>query len=106
MDLSIDDIVLQRPVIGVHPINIHNLHEANDGGACKFQKTFVKTFYGEVGYYVPGGYFLSFKSFNGGHQIWNDNFEFKKGLVYTISFWLRTNTNKNPWNQGQGKVSS
>ena len=58
MDLSIDDIVLQRPVIGVHPINIHNLHEAIDGGACKFQKTFVKTFYGEVGYYVAGVIFF------------------------------------------------
>jgi hypothetical protein len=71
----------------------------------------VKSFYLDgngknSGYYVPGGYFLSFKSLNGGHHIWLDNFEFKKGLVYTLSCSLRTNSNKNPWQKGQGKISS
>lgn len=36
MKISAIDIVQQRPVIGVYPINIHNTHEAYDGGACVF----------------------------------------------------------------------
>jgi len=27
-------------------------------------------------------------------------------MTYTISYWLRTNKNKNPWNKGVGKVNS
>jgi hypothetical protein len=27
-------------------------------------------------------------------------------LTYTLSFWLKTNNFKNPWNKGAGKVSS
>jgi len=33
----IDDI-MQQPIVGVHPINIHNMQEAKDGGACKYTK--------------------------------------------------------------------
>ena len=107
---SMDDI-MQRPVIGVHPINICNIHEAKDGGSCKFESKFIKTFYldgngNDSGYYVPGGNFLSFQMFAGGHQLWLDNFEFKNGMVYTLSYWLRTNINKNSWNSGKGKISS
>jgi hypothetical protein len=105
------DNVLQRPVVGVYPISIHNIHEAIDGGGCKFTKEFIKTYYldgngKDLGYYVPGGYFLSFQSFNGAHQLWLANIEFKKGMIYTLSYWLRTNNNKNPWNSGNGKITS
>lgn len=103
--------MLQRPVIGSYPFDIHHIHEAKDGGACDYETKFVKTSYlngdgKDAGYYVPGGHYLSFKSFNGGHQLWLGNFEFKKGLIYTISFWLRTNSNKNTWNRGEGSIAS
>ena len=105
------DSIMQHPIIGVYPININNIHEANDGGSCKFSKEFIKTHYldgngNNSGYYVPGGYFLSFSAFHGGHQLWLDNFELKKGMAYTLSCWLRINSNKNPWNNGVGKISS
>lgn len=54
------------------------------------------------GYYVPGGYFLSFSAFHGGHQLWLDNFELKKGMAYTLSCWLRINSNKNPITKAMG----
>ncbi len=56
-----------RNIVGVYPISIHNLHEAIDGGACKFEKKFIKSGYGAHGYYVPGGPFLSFESYVGSH---------------------------------------
>lgn len=62
---KINDSYLQRPVIGVHPIDIHSIHEAKDGGDCKYSTKFVKSYYrdgngNDSGYYVPGGYYLSF----------------------------------------------
>ena len=31
-----DDSMSQRPVVGVHPIDIHSIHAAKDGGDCSF----------------------------------------------------------------------
>lgn len=34
--MKIDDSMRQRPVIGVHPIDLHSIHAAKDGGDCNF----------------------------------------------------------------------
>ena len=66
----------------------------------------IKKNYGDHGYYNPGGKFWSFKSFHGCHQIFLANFELKKGLTYTLSAYVKSNLNKNPWNEGKGKINS
>ena len=63
----------------MHAIDIHTIHEPNDGGACTYEKKFIKTGYldgngKESGYYFPGGHYISFVSVNGSHRMWLDNF--------------------------------
>ena len=54
---------MQRLIIGVYPISIHNIHEAKDWGARKFEKSFSKTSYldnngKDSGYCIPVGHFF------------------------------------------------